>query len=359
MGTTAQSPPVAGSEYQSLLCESCPHPLKTMMTQNQWIQKLRECAKTHTGGNWALGDLLVAGTNEFGRKSYALACQATGYGRVSLYRIARTAAHFPTHLRLENIAWSTFVLLRPFPLSFLEKFLPTIDGSDLSAKLIREKACSEYGQDPEPSHRQPKIFRHVRLNTELCDKIVARTGKQQVSGAITQILKDYLTAAPSAGKASEAVAPSDGNEPAATSRHPETSAAPESPRPDYETRRKQQLAEGAERVSKRVGKQMHKPPKRELRLQWVPCGRKLDAGNGPAMTRARSQKPDCFRTLEDARAAEEKNFQEKGHREEVVYCVVPCDAYHVKHIYSSEVLQNKSAVITSQHRQCGESVHGF
>jgi hypothetical protein len=77
------------------------------------------------------------------------------------------------------------------------------------------------------------------------------------------------------------------------------------------------------------------------------------------MTRARSQKPDCFRTLEDARAAEEKNFQEKGHREEVVYCVVPCDAYHVKHIYSSEVLQNKSAVITSQHRQCGESVHGF
>jgi hypothetical protein len=61
------------------------------------------------------------------------------------------------------------------------------------------------------------------------------------------------------------------------------------------------------------------------------------------MARVRTQKPDCFRTLEDARAAEEKNFQEKGHREEVVYCVVPCDAYHVKHIYSSEVLQRKSA----------------
>ena len=346
-------------------------PKEPMMTQDQWIQKLRDCAKTHTGGNWALGDLLVAGTNEFGRKSYAIACQATGYGRVSLYRIARTAAHFPTHLRLEYIAWSTFVLLRPFPLSFLEKFLPTIGGSDLSAKLIREKAVAEYGSDPEP-YRKQKIFRNVRLSTELCDRIVERSGKGRVSGAVTQILKDYLAAAKSDGKASEAVAPSDGNEPAATSRHSETSAAPRlskpvqvdlsepepqtrrSPqeyldaedgihrltdRPTYDQRRAAQIAAGAQPIKKKL----RKPKPHALRLQWVPCGRQVDAGNGPAMARVRTQKPDCFRTLEDARAAEEKNFQEKGHREEVVYCVVPCDAYHVKHIYSSEVLQRKSA----------------
>lgn len=313
-----------------------------MMTQNQWIQKLRDCAKVHTGGNWALGDLLVSGTNEFGRKSYALACQATGYGRVSLYRIARTAAHFPTHLRLENIAWSTFVLLRPFPLSFLEKFLPTIDGSDLSAKLIREKAVAEYGSDPEP-YRKQKIFRHVRLATELCDRIVEQSGKAQVSGAVTQILKDYLAAAKGDGKASAAVAPSDGNEPGATSRHPETSAATEPPRPDYETRRKQQLDAGAQPIKP-------KPPRKsKLRLQWIACRSKSfvdsERGLAPSLQNFGSQKPTCFATEAGAIAAEEKYFREHGHHEEVVYCVycnMPRGAYHVKHIYSSEV-QNKSA----------------
>ena len=312
-----------------------------------------------------LGDLLVAGTNEFGRKSYALACQATGYGRVSLYRIARTAAHFPTHLRLEYIAWSTFVLLRPFPLSFLEKFLPTIGGSDLSAKLIREKAIAEYGSDPEP-YRKQKIFRNVRLSTELCDRIVERSGKGRVSGAVTQILKDYLAAAKSDGKASEAVAPSDGNEPAATSRHPETSAAPDSPkpvevdlsepepqtrrssqeyldaedgihrltdRPTYSQRRAEALANGAEPIKKKARKP-RKP--HELRLQWVPCGRNLYTGNAQAMVRARSQRPDCFPTLEDAQIAEEKYFQEKGYHNEIVECLAPCGAFHVKHAYSGE-----------------------
>jgi hypothetical protein len=347
-----------------------------MMTQNQWIQKLRDCAKTHTGGNWALGDLLVAGTNEFGRKSYALACQATGYGRVSLYRIARTAAHFPNHLRLEYIAWSTFVLLRPFPLSFLEKFLPTIGGSDLSAKLIREKAVAEYGSDPEP-YRKQKIFRNVRLSTELCDRIVERSGKGRVSGAVTQILKDYLAAAKSDGKASEAVAPSDGNEPAATSRHPETSAAPDFPkpvevdlsepepqtrrspqeyldaedgihrltdRPTYSQRRAQQIADGAEPISKRYGKQMRrKDAEPKLRLLWTTCGAAASSGNGVVGRAASSLRPTCFGTLEAAQKAEQENFERCGYREEVVACLGVHQGYwHIRHVFSSEV-QNKSA----------------
>jgi len=315
-----------------------------------------------------LGDLLVAGTNEFGRKSYALACQATGYGRVSLYRIARTAAHFPTHLRLENIAWSTFVLLRPFPLSFLEKFLPAIDGSDLSAKLIREKACSEYGQDPEP-YRKQKIFRHVRLNTELCDRIVEQFGKTPVSSAVTQILKDWLKQRPEAPNQTVGTSRNVGNDVQSAQPHPETSAAtephkpvevdlsePESQtetgrsgpkelldaedgihrltdRPTYDQRRAQQIAEGAEPIKKKL----RKPKPHALRLQWVPCGRNLDTGNAQAMVRARSQRPDCFPTLEDAQAAEEKYFQEKGYHNEIVECLAPCGAFHVKHSYSGEL----------------------
>jgi hypothetical protein len=105
----------------------------------------------------------------------------------------------------------------------------------------------------------------------------------------------------------------------------------EAARASYETRRKQQIAEGAEPIKKKFkAVKTH-----ELRLQWVPCA-KSSSENGVVTRLAKSQKADCFPTLEDAHAAEEKYFQEKGYRNEIVYCGVPCGAYHVKHAYSSE-----------------------
>jgi hypothetical protein len=338
----------------------------TTLNQSEWIKRLRSIVKSSDSSQWALGDLLVAGTNEFGRKSYALACQATGYGRVSLYRIARTAAHFPTHLRLEYIAWSTFVLLRPFPLSFLEKFLPTIGGSDLSAKLIREKAVAEYGSDPEP-YRKQKIFRNVRLSTELCDRIVERSGKGRVSGAVTQILKDYLAAAKSDGKASEAVAPSDGNEPAATQTCPPTPSPTEpevetqtgrsgpksyvdekdglyrlTNRPTYDQRRAEAIANGAEPIplKKRATRKDAQP---KLRLLWTTCGAAVSSDNG-VVGRARGHlRATCFGTLEAAQKAEQENYERCGYREEIVACLGTHQGqFHIRHRFSSEV-QSKSA----------------
>jgi hypothetical protein len=125
----------------------------------------------------------------------------------------------------------------------------------------------------------------------------------------------------------------DGNEPADAQPHPETSAATETPRPSYEDRRKQQIANGAQPISKRVGKRMRRVKPHEPCLQWVPCT-KSSSENGVVPRLAKSQKADCFPTLEDAQAAEEKYFQEKGYHNEIAYCVVPCGAYHAKHRYS-------------------------
>ncbi len=329
----------------------------TILNQSQWIQHLRSIVKSSTSSQWELGDALSQGETAYGRRPcYDLAQTATGCHRLSLYRIAGVASYFPKPLRFENLSWSVYVLLRPFPLSFLEKFLPSVAESALSAKLIREKAIAEYGSDPQ-SWRKQKKYRTVQISTSLCDKIVEKSGTAKVTALVTEILESWLIGEKcerqptssnktrewnqkvkdagnepvEAEKAPVGTSRAAGNDVQSAQPHPETSAQP---RPSYEDRRKQNGSTGFKKKEK-------KP--RELRLQWVPCGRQVDAGNGPAMVRAKSQRPDCFRTLEDAQAAEEKYFQEKGYHNEVVYCVVPCGAYHVKHIYSSEVPQKKSA----------------
>jgi hypothetical protein len=359
-------------------------------SQSEWCAKLRVLAQEREKSNWELGDILGLGERHFGRRpAYDLAQAHTKWHRLSLYRIAGVASYFPKPLRFETLSWSVYVLLRPFPLSFLEKFIPTIADSRLSAKLLRERACAEYGSDPQEWRKQKK-YRMVRIATSLCDKIVEKSGSAKVTALVTEILESWLIGEkcerqPASGnktqewnqkvkdagnepveaeKAPVGDTESDGNEPDAT----QTCPKPEPPRPvegdlsepatrrspneylaaedgihrltdrpTYDQRRAQQIAAGAEPIKKKL----RKPKPRALRLQWTPCSKPIRVEKG-AVT-FRSHKPDCFRTLEDARAAEEKNFQEKGHREEVVYCVVPCDAYHVKHIYSSEVLQRNSA----------------
>lgn len=346
-----------------------------------------------------------------------LMAETVGRTKYHLVRVAQIAERFTPANRFSYTVAHLRALM-PFPDEFLDSFLPSAANLNLSVKALRARAETEFGSNPYKP-QQPKK-RSVPLRASLvaqlseraprkvsalveriCDEWLSKSPEQQASvlageelqkeqkkqkakepeapgtADVRYQLKLYEAAQKAAAKAKSAVVgdtESDGNEPAATSRHPETSATPETPkrvevdlsepepqtqrspqeyldaedgihrltdRPTYSQRRAEAIANGAEPISKRVGKRTVRIKPRALRLQWVPCGRQVDAGNGPAMARVRTQKPDCFPTEEAARAAEEKNFQEKGHREEVVYCVVPCGAYHVKHIYSSEV-QKKS-----------------
>jgi len=243
----------------------------TILNQSEWIKRLRSIVKSSDSSQWELGDALSQGETAFGRRPcYDLAQTATGWHRLSLYRIAGVASYFPKPLRFENLSWSVYVLLRPFPLSFLEQFIPTIADSGLSGKLIRERACAEYGSDPQEWRKQKK-YRAVRIATSLCDKIVAKSGTTKVTALVTEILESWLIGSPverqptsgnktrewnqkvkdagnepvEAEKAPVGDTESDGNEPAATQLNPSPT---ETPRPDYETRRKQQIASGAQPI---------------------------------------------------------------------------------------------------------------
>jgi hypothetical protein len=325
------------------------------MNQQQWISRLQKLAKSRNRSNWELGDVLSQGETEYGKKPcYDLAQKATGYYRGSLYRIAGVAAYFPARLRFENLSWLTYVALRAFPLPFLEKFLPPVADSELSAKIIREKAVAEYGSDPEP-HRRPKKYNQVRIAHSLCIKLVERAGTSKVSGLVTQILEEWLVgekcerystnanktrewnqkvkdagaetvaAQKDAGPDTESV----GNDVQSAQTQPEAPIVPEK-RPTYAERRKNWNPE-----TKSYDQPAEKPAFVEHKytckhkLLFTPC--KPDAwvdGEIPTQFSKRKIMATRFKTRELADIAAREYQEDRGYAIESMRCEV-CKCWHI------------------------------
>jgi hypothetical protein len=327
-------------------------------------------------------DFSLFGVRTWGKEQgLQLAHDATGLSKFFLYKTSFVAARFTPEHRLPGYKYSAYRELMPFPPEWAYAFLTRHGGEKLSSRSLRALAVKEFGEEPYKA-KQPKK-RNVSIRSEIYARLAQHSASQKVASFIEQILEDWLRHSegppltnaekqrryrerhpgrnaeiqkrwreqqgkPAAttyhddkqhsevSKVPVGARPSSGNDKQSTSAQPPTPAAPETPRPTYEERRKAQYAAGVQPVPKkrRVRARKYRMQTHALRLQWVPCSKK-SSGDG-AVRGANSQRADCFPTLEDAQAAEEKYFQEKGYRNEIIYCVVPCGAYHVKHAYSRE-----------------------
>jgi hypothetical protein len=330
-----------------------------MISQTQWIQRLRQIIKTRDGSNWSLGDALSEGETAFGRKpAYDIAQKAIRCHRCSLYRIARVAAHYPARLRFDGLSWSVFVALSSFPLDFLNKFLPSITDSDLSAKLLRERACSEYGGDP--TGRKQTKFCTVRIKADLRTKIVERSGSAKITALVTEILESWLLGEkcerqPASGnktrewnqkvkdageqhsgsiKDTVGAVRNDGKPTDDVVARPEEPAPTETPRSSYSERREEQIDGGAKKIPHKTAK------KYALKVSWTKCreGEYLDTENGPAILRKAFESPAAkFYSEADALAAADEHFKYCGYHERVEYCDVH-SCWHVCHNFSRAVI---------------------
>jgi hypothetical protein len=115
------------------------------------------------------------------------------------------------------------------------------------------------------------------------------------------------------------------------------------PRPTYEQRREQQIAEGALPVPQKPEK------KYSLRVQWSECrGESFkDTENGAVPFRGRaSEKPTKFLSYDAALEAEEEHFKECGCHEQIAVCpscslrassmLHKRQVWHVAHRYSGQ-----------------------
>ncbi len=115
--------------------------------------------------------------------------------------------------------------------------------------------------------------------------------------------------------------------------------AAEPPRPKYDERRAaQKRAQMEQRVTLwNAGT----PPTKRLDVLYVTC-RGQRKGTGVAGLASLSTRVTRFSSKEEAEAANAYFKTQRGHSEAVEYCE-NCSAWHLRHIYSSEVPQNKSA----------------
>lgn len=311
-------------------------------------------------------DFWLADAASFAKKwddGLQLMAETVGRTKYHLERVAQIAERFTPAKRFSY----TVAHLRapmPFPDEFLDSFLHSAANLNLSVKALRARAETEFGSNPYKPKNPTK--RSIPLRASLVAQLSERAPRK-VSALVERICESWLEHQ-DAPNQTVGVAESDVPAPAATQPCPPNPSPTETPKPEsqtetgrsgpkeyldaedgihrltdrptYSQRRAQQIADGAEPISKRVGKQMKRTKReRELRLLWTTCGATF---NG----RAGSQRPDTFDTEQEAIEAEAQYARDHGYRNEVVQCLGSHQGcYHVRHSYSGDhfAAQKKSA----------------
>ena len=348
------------------------------MNQQQWISRGRELVKQRGNSDWILGDWLVEGEQYFGTKtdSYDAAQKATGISRGILYRHAMLARHYAPALRFSSIPFFSYYQLKPFPIEFTSRFLPTVADKSLTCGQILTRAVAEFGSDPAPRrHHKPAKFHPVRVYAGLYNALAERAQAQQQSAPafIQQILEEFLVGSPverqpmsnlrtnawrekvrNAGVIDQAGAIGDtedaGNSPddaqprptyaerraekfaakeAAAKQRRETAAA------NKARREAEKLAAKQRRLAK-LKKLSSKGKLSKIKLQWTPCHGSSYVDGKELLPVAKSLRATLFASEVEANAANEQFARYYGYTEAVVYCDV-CAAWHLKHVYASQV----------------------
>jgi hypothetical protein len=129
----------------------------------------------------------------------------------------------------------------------------------------------------------------------------------------------------------------------AAARAKQEALAAEPPRPTYGERR---AAQKRAQIEQRVALwNAGTPPTKRLDVLYVTC-RGQKKGTGVAGLASLSTRVTRFSSKEEAEAANAYFKTQRGHSEAVEYCE-NCSAWHLRHIYSSEVPQRQASQLSS------------
>jgi hypothetical protein len=71
-----------------------------------WKEAGRSIEKEHGDYRWKVGDWLLAGERQFGKKAYKEAVAITGYKKATLYDLVRVAKRVHSSVRTEELSWN-------------------------------------------------------------------------------------------------------------------------------------------------------------------------------------------------------------------------------------------------------------
>lgn len=281
-------------------------------TQNDFVRIVKAVAALDTAEGLWVADASLYAIEHFGReKGLEIMAGATSYKTASLLKVAHVASEFPPSKRVNGLSYDHYRRLLAFPRDWAFEFIKRHAGEGLSSRGFYAFAVKEFGSAPY-KNKQPKR-RAVYVHEELYSRLRPFSNRK-VSHFIEGLLEEWLKQHPDV-PAPVIPAPVVVNE----------------PRPPYAERRKQQIADGAAPIP---AKRKRSPVK--LCISWTPCSPQefVDLEGGPVPYKGPgARRATKFWSLEDAVAAEEKNFEEKKYREEVRRCEV-CKCWHIYHRFS-------------------------
>jgi len=286
-------------------------------------------------------DFWLADAASFAKKwddGLQLMAETVGRTKYHLVRVAQIAERFTPAKRFSYTVAHLRALM-PFPNEFLDSFLPPAANLNLSVKALRARAETEFGSNPYKP-QQPKK-RSVPLRASLvaqlseraprkvsalveriCDEWLSKSPEQQASvlageelqkeqkkqkakepeapgtADVRYQLKLYEAAQKAAREAQKAPVPAN---PTAGSDIPSAQPCPNpEPRPDYATRREQQLAEGAKPIPAKERKYTSK-----VKIVFTECRGNsfIESQQGQMSKFSAAARADRFFSLEKAEAA--------------------------------------------------------
>lgn len=280
-------------------------------------------------------DFCLFGIRNWGEKEgLELAHGATGFTKGTCKKLAYIAERFTPEHRPDGFTRAHFRALLPFPQDWLNEWLPTVEKLRLSSKGVRALAVEAFGGDP--SIRPVKTLTSVRIPSALFARL-QQLNTTHPAALVESIVTSWLDSSPelqaSALAAAAEIRRERKNERSRVYRKKVKKEKP-APKPKEEIKepadvrwqlerfRKAQIKAGVEPIPSKS--QPARKASNRLRVMWSACRTAIGQGC-----------PAKFASEESARKAEEKNAEDCGYHEDVVFCKV-CDAWHVAHRYTSE-----------------------
>ena len=162
-----------------------------------WKDVGRAIEKEHGDYRWKIGDWLLAGDKEFGKKAYKEAVAITGYKKATLYDLARVAKRVPPSVRTEDLSWNHHRAVEELDREAQKDWLRQASAVPLSVVALRKaiKRQPLPGYPPRPITGNQGNGERVRyLRVELIEADIKIVGKLAEARKVTpgELLREIV-----------------------------------------------------------------------------------------------------------------------------------------------------------------------
>jgi hypothetical protein len=170
------------------------------------FRRHQDALAAHETSQWDVGDWLVEGEDDFGKKAYEAAEEVTGWKRGTLYNVVFVVRRFPANSSLRSetrLKWSHFKELARIPQKYehlREQILGEFgDGFECTVESVRQRVDAELeklkdSEDREKPKKEHKRNKFVMVEVPVTRKFGAdiRSLAKANEMATTELLQDFF-----------------------------------------------------------------------------------------------------------------------------------------------------------------------